>query len=98
MAEKAATARPQSINSSIDGAPVTDSLFVGGLDLSYGWTEDKIEETFGVYGEILGVKMIFKNLDPVGRCFIKFANPSDIAKAIAGEVRSTSERFVAGLH
>ncbi len=98
MAGKVATARPQSINSSVDGAPVTDSLFVGGLDLSYGWTEDKIEKTFGVYGEIIGVKMIFKNLDPVGRCFIKFANPSDIAKAIAGEVRSTSERFMAGLH
>jgi hypothetical protein len=87
-AEKAAVAQQQQgVHTSADGGAVTDSIFVGGLDLSYGWTEDKIKQTFGVYGEILGVKIIFKNLDYVGHSFIKFANPSDMAKAIAGEVR-----------
>lgn len=91
VAEQAATSQlQQSTNASADGAPVTNSLFVGGLDASYGWTEDKIKEIFGVYGDILGVKMIFKHLDPVGRCFIKFANPSDMTKAIAGEVGFTN--------
>ena len=91
-AEKAAaTQEQQGIHTNVDGAPVTDSIFVGGLDLSYGWTEDKIKDTFSVYGKILGVRLIFKNLDYVGHSFIKFAKPSDMAKAIAGEVSSQKQ-------
>ncbi|KAF8308442.1 hypothetical protein DL93DRAFT_1885577 [Clavulina sp. PMI_390] len=68
---RSSRSRPQSRSSyqganthrvfSKDGTgPLSDSLFIGGLDPMYGWTESKLREVFSKYGTVEGVRVIFK--------------------------------------
>lgn len=67
-------------------SPVSDSLFIGGLDVAYGWTEDRVWEVFSRYGEVVSVRLVFKTLEYSGHSFVKFSESSALGRAIAGEV------------
>lgn len=68
------------------GQVIADSLFIGGMDMAYGWTEGKVRDVFGKYGKIESVKIIVKPLEYVGHCFVKYEETSAMARAIKGEV------------
>lgn len=71
---------------------VPDSLFIGGLDPAYGWTEKAVREVFGKYGEVIAVRLVFKGGEYAGpgHCFVKFRDDGKreavLAHAIASEV------------
>lgn len=68
------------------GQVIADSLFIGGMDMAYGWTEGKVRDVFSKYGKIENVKIIVKPVEYVGHCFVKYEETSAMARAIKGEV------------
>ena len=64
----------------------SDSLFIGGLDRAYGWTDVGILEVFSKYGKVELIKIIFKTHTGPGHAFLKYADSSSMQAAIDAEV------------